>query len=118
MRITPKIATIDDAEMLRDGGSWYLTISDINGRVYTLFSKVEVDTFSAERWRRIKYHKPVITNELTGGRVEIEFYEAFEMLDEGEIVFQSEIRLKWYHDALKLFQLNGEIFESIRYVGN
>jgi len=118
MRITPRIATIDDAEMIRDGGSWYLTVSDLNGRVYTLFSKVEVDTAGSGKWRRIRYHKPIMKNELLGSEAEIEFYEAFEMLDEGKIVFQNEIRLKWFHDAKRLFQLNGEIFESIRYVGN
>jgi len=118
MRVTPRIATIDDAEMIRDGGSWFLTVSDLNGLVYTLFSKVEVDATGSGKWKRIRYDKPLMSNELLGSKVEIEFYEAFEMLDEGEIVFQSEIKLKWFYDAKRLFQMNGEIFESIRYVGN
>jgi len=118
MKYIPKIETIDDVEMIRDGGSWYVTVSDVNDCVYTLFSKVEVDTVSSEKWIRVKYHKPILTNKLSGNKGEIDFYEAFEMLDEGKICFDDKIRLKWFLDAKKLFQSNGEIFDSIRYVGD
>jgi len=53
-----------------------------NGRVYTLLSKVEVDTIGPGIWKRIRYDKPLMSNELSGSKFEIEFYEAFEMLNE------------------------------------
>jgi len=34
------------------------------------------------KWKRIRYDKPLMSNELSGSKFEIEFYEAFEMLNE------------------------------------
>ena len=113
----PIVATIDDTEMIRDGGSWYITVTDIYDRIYTLFSKVEIEIQESGEWLRTEYHKPVMTNELIGSKAELEWHQAFKMLDKGKVSFDNEIRLQWFNDAKELFQNNGEIPERNRYVG-